>query len=261
MSNLSNKVGEMVSMYESGALLKDIAAKLDCSPETVSRHLKKSGVDVSNHKLKLDHKAVVEFYLKTKSLKETAAHFGVAQSSIRPIILKSEGSSNLRSKNWDRSNDSKIVELYNSGLAAEEIGEMFGFCHTTIFRHLQRLGVARRKTSNRVYDGVSQNFMNRLRSRSEKKGLDFNITRKYLNDLFIRQEGKCKISGVEITLPKNWTDLSTGAANASLDRIDSSKGYVKRNVQWVHKIVNQMKWDSDTSEFLDWCKTIASHNS
>mgnify|MGYP003351787189 CR=1 FL=1 len=65
-----------------------------------------------------------------------------------------------------------------------------------------------------------------------KEGLE------YLNDLFIEQQGKCKLSGIEISLPKKWNDKNY---TASLDRIDSDKGYEKGNVQWVHKHINVMK--------------------
>ena len=47
--------------------------------------------------------------------------------------------------------------------------------------------------------------------------------------------------------------------NISLDRIDSSKGYTKDNVQWLHKDVNNLKMDFDQKEFLEWCKKIVKH--
>ena len=43
---------------------------------------------------------------------------------------------------------------------------------------------------------------------------------------------------------------------ASLDRIDSSKGYIKGNVQWVHKEFNKMKLDLLDKEFIDICKLV-----
>ena len=46
---------------------------------------------------------------------------------------------------------------------------------------------------------------------------------------------------------------------ASLDRIDSSKGYTIDNVQWVHKKVNMMKKDMSDSEFIAWCNEISSY--
>jgi hypothetical protein len=45
-------------------------------------------------------------------------------------------------------------------------------------------------------------------------------------------------------------------ATASLDRIDSSKGYTIENVQWVHAIINNMKWDMPQSEFLSFCYAV-----
>jgi len=69
--------------------------------------------------------------------------------------------------------------------------------------------------------------------------------------LFQKQNGKCALSGVEISLLKK-----SGVSTASLDRVDSSKGYIKGNVQWVHKDVNFMKYNFDESYFLDMCKKV-----
>ena len=45
---------------------------------------------------------------------------------------------------------------------------------------------------------------------------------------------------------------------ASIDRIDSSIGYVIGNVQWVHKQVNFMKGTMEQKEFIKFCKLISS---
>lgn len=47
---------------------------------------------------------------------------------------------------------------------------------------------------------------------------------------------------------------------ASLDRIDSSKGYVEGNVHWVHKDINIMKWDFPLETFIKMCKFVAENN-
>ena len=39
------------------------------------------------------------------------------------------------------------------------------------------------------------------------------------------------------------------AETASLDRVDSSKGYIKNNIRWVHRLVNQIKWDLKERQF------------
>jgi hypothetical protein len=47
---------------------------------------------------------------------------------------------------------------------------------------------------------------------------------------------------------------------ASLDRIDSSKGYCEDNVQWVHKDINRMKNTFDQDYFISLCKLIAENS-
>ena len=47
---------------------------------------------------------------------------------------------------------------------------------------------------------------------------------------------------------------------ASLDRIDSTKGYTKNNIQWVHKTINKMKNVLHDEEFIQWCNLIANYN-
>jgi hypothetical protein len=53
---------------------------------------------------------------------------------------------------------------------------------------------------------------------------------------------------------------ATSKVTASLDRIDSSKGYVEGNVQWVHKRINIMKNDLSDSEFIEWCRVVSKNN-
>lgn len=44
--------------------------------------------------------------------------------------------------------------------------------------------------------------------------------------------------------------------NISIDRIDSSIGYVRGNVQFVCDVANRMKQDLSQEELLVWCKKI-----
>jgi hypothetical protein len=96
-----------------------------------------------------------------------------------------------------------------------------------------------------------------LKSRTKRKNLFVNITKEYLNDLFIKQQGKCNLSGIEISLPKKWNDKNY---TASLDRIDSEKGYEIGNVQWVHKHINVMKNIFPQELFLYMCQKVANQN-
>jgi len=82
--------------------------------------------------------------------------------------------------------------------------------------------------------------------------IPFEISIEQAWDLFLKQERKCAISGEILTFGSRQRTART----ASLDRIDSSKGYTMDNVQWVHKDVNTMKWDNSLADFLLWVEKI-----
>lgn len=96
----------------------------------------------------------------------------------------------------------------------------------------------------------------KTRSTARKRGLEFNLTMDYLDDLFRTQERKCPYTGWTLTFA---TTCRSYDGTASLDRIDSSKGYVKGNVQWVHKHVNLMKLALSHEDFITICRTIAAN--
>lgn len=49
----------------------------------------------------------------------------------------------------------------------------------------------------------------------------------------------------------NWTILSI------LDRIDSSKGYIENNIQWIHKDLQFMKNTMSDNKFIKYCQLVA----
>jgi len=86
-----------------------------------------------------------------------------------------------------------------------------------------------------------------------KQHLGFNIDIFYLVDLYNKQQGKCAISGVEMTYISGSGRVLT---NISIDRIDSSLGYIQGNVQFVCDVVNRMKSDLPIGQLYQWCSTI-----
>lgn len=54
-------------------------------------------------------------------------------------------------------------------------------------------------------------------------------------------------------------DLS-GTTTASLDRKNPTIGYIEGNVWWIHKHINQMKWQFGTEYFLSLCNNISEYN-
>lgn len=47
--------------------------------------------------------------------------------------------------------------------------------------------------------------------------------------------------------------------NISIDRIDSKRGYVRGNVQFVCDVVNRMKQDLPQADLRLWCGRILEH--
>lgn len=110
----------------------------------------------------------------------------------------------------------------------------------------------------RLYKGVgdlSGQYWRTLERGAKERNLEFNITKEYAYNLFLEQSNLCALSGEPITLYKSFKYRRT-EQSASLDRIDSSKGYIEGNVQWVHKRVNFMKGAMGEGEFFHFVKKI-----
>lgn len=93
----------------------------------------------------------------------------------------------------------------------------------------------------RTKNPVSYLYQN-AKSRAKKAGLEFTIEK---SDIIIPE--KCPVFGVPLELV-----YGEGTKNnkPSLDRIDSSKGYVKGNVQVISWRANNLKSDGTLEEFI-----------
>lgn len=86
----------------------------------------------------------------------------------------------------------------------------------------------------------------------EKRGIsEYELERNFLADLFVQQNGKCALSGVDMTLISGKGKIAT---NASVDRIDGSKGYTKNNVQLVCLMANVCKGTGSNEDFNSFIK-------
>lgn len=105
------------------------------------------------------------------------------------------------------------------------------------------------------YGEISGDFWNSIKRSSVARKIDFQITIEYAWSIFLKQDRKCSLSGVELTFKRNNKDELE--KTASLDRIDSSKGYTEGNIQWIHKDINKMKMDLPEDIFINLCCRIA----
>lgn len=112
------------------------------------------------------------------------------------------------------------------------------------------------------FEGISLSFYHKIMACAKRRNIDFNVSIEDIWNLFIKQNKKCALSGVDIIISGKGSKISCYFKDqtASLDRIDSNKPYTIDNIQWVHKDVNKMKQNFSEEEFLKWVRIIGQYN-
>lgn len=96
-------------------------------------------------------------------------------------------------------------------------------------------------------------YMNIVRGRH----VEFDIDIDYLEALWEQQKGVCPYTGVNLTLMRHAAELQDPRFSASLDRLDSSKSYIKGNVQFVSRSINYMKNTMTNDQVWEFIKIIS----
>jgi len=88
--------------------------------------------------------------------------------------------------------------------------------------------------------------------RAKKDGIDFDIS---IDDIIVPEY--CPYLGIKLTAKKGNKHSD---ALMSLDRIDSTKGYVKGNVEVISYKANRMKNNATKDELLVFAKNVIKRN-
>ena len=88
---------------------------------------------------------------------------------------------------------------------------------------------------------------NKFKKSAYSRGIEWSLTEVQMFDSF---NGKCALSDWPI-------EITYLAHTASVDRIDSSIGYIPSNIQWVHSMVNMCKNKYDENKFIEMCEAIS----
>lgn len=106
---------------------------------------------------------------------------------------------------------------------------------------------------------LSGNYWFRCRRSAVKRGWEFEVDISQAWELFLKQEKRCALTGRLLHMEKSYLNprrKDIPKQTASFDRIDSTKGYVVGNVQWIHVDVNYMKQEMGEVEFVQTCEEI-----
>lgn len=101
-------------------------------------------------------------------------------------------------------------------------------------------------------------FWSRIEYGAKTRKIEFNITPLDAWNLWLKQKGFCAITKIALTLPAKAREQSK--ATASLDRINSSKGYTIDNIQWIHKDINMMKNSFNMEYFTYLCRLVTNNS-
>jgi hypothetical protein len=103
-------------------------------------------------------------------------------------------------------------------------------------------------------------FIANIKSQAKFRNIEWNLDIEYLWKLFLEQNKKCKYSGLELNFTEKYSEAIHNKGTASLDRIDSDKGYIIGNVQWIHKDINFMKQEYSHKRFINYCDLISNYS-
>lgn len=103
-----------------------------------------------------------------------------------------------------------------------------------------------------------------IKSGARIRDLLFEITISDIEKKYLTQDKKCFYTRISLRFNKLSKRVSgkeiISLGNASVDRIDSSKGYTKDNIQIVHKDINRMKLASSHEDFIRMCHKVADYS-
>ena len=121
------------------------------------------------------------------------------------------------------------------------------------------VGVARGEGSPawRGVGAVTGTAYRHIVTQAERRGIEISITIEDIDRLYEKQNGKCALTGDDIHF---FRGIRYGRGNASVDRIDSAKGYVLSNVHLVTGDINFAKQSMSLSDFIAMCARVVSHN-
>jgi hypothetical protein len=165
--------------------------------------------------------------------------------------------------------EAEICLKYQSGFMKQDIRDEYAISDIELGYILRRCKVKSRSIREaadlkiKAYAGCeNKNFktigtFEKIRRRAIRKKYPLDITEDYIWLLYISQNRKCALTGLDIVFKNKFTKILE--TTASLDRIDSSLGYIISNVQWVHKDINAMKINLDQQDFISLCRTVSNH--
>ncbi len=229
-NKLTNLINEKLSIPE-------IAGIFNCDEDIIRNrcrilHLESLAKKLIYTKEQLD--LIIDMYYDRYLDKEIGKKLNMSEQTIKHIRRK-EGHRAIRFPIWTEVENLKLLDMVNHGSSIKEVKSFFKCRPTTILNHLLDLipNFKERSISfvRFLYSISSYSLkptiktkLNQARKTCVFKHREFKIVEEDIEELFIIQNGRCFYTGDKLETEPGNDKLF------SIDRIDSSLGYVKENI-------------------------------
>jgi len=137
-----------------------------------------------------------------------------------------------------------------------DCGKEFVIRGHNLYKNPKSCGCLRGRGIWKGFEDISLSYFSQIKNNALRRNIQCNITIEDIWQLFIKQNRKCALSGVDLNFARRYGDEDQ---TASLDRIDSNKPYSINNLMWVHKDLNMMRSKVTLDEFKKWCNLVTNY--
>lgn len=247
---------------------KDFCKKFKCSVVTLTKYCKKFNITIPG---KYDAILTKEF-LTQKYIKENLLIVDISKLTKIPAWainkkLKKFGIKIINKRRFNLIGEKRGCLYVKEEVSKTKTGQPIYKCVCDCGKEVEYLAmtvdkfkdkfckICRKGKNSKFYKGVGDISASCWCKIKERANHPFEITIEYAWDLFVKQDGKCALTGIKLKFSENAKNHSE--RTASLDRIDSNGIYSVGNVQWVHKDVNFMKQNFLQDYYIEICKMVA----
>lgn len=231
-----------------------------------------------NTRKKPTKKQLIKLYLKNKlSIRKIAIKFDCCSTTIRKQLVSFNIKRRRNNEHYHDLNGKicgklKVLHVQPNSYKNRRIWRCECQCGNLVDVQSDRLVTASNNTSCGICSRIGQNngnwkgykglgiaLYNRYKTGAKLRNIKFDISIQDMYELLVKQNFKCALSGLQIQLYSR-KDKKQKFTQASLDRIDSNKGYVKDNIQWVVVELNLMKGAKLQEDFIYLCTQVGLNN-
>lgn len=256
--------------HQENKTMEQIAKEINVSVSTISRWIRHYQIKAKEHNV---NQIIQDYVENNVTAQEIYKKYHISKTILKEILISNNIKIKTRSDFFKNLQDREFGELVVKELSRKEIGKVIWLCKCSCgntievsSKHL--LGNATKHCGSYVhtfgekskrwtgYKEISGVKWNNIKISAQNRNLEFSITIEYAWDLFLKQNRKCALTGLDLFMHVGDFKNRLVHGNASLDRIDPTKGYTEDNIQWTLWDVNKMKQDLSQDKFLDLCEKI-----